>query len=107
MAIRLFVSSMKGKAMATLIQEVSLTESEEKVLKAYMKDDFVSDHGWDSPDAGAWSQDFHKDVGMNGTSFSGVMSSLCKKDIFWSNGESFGLTTKGIEVAKAYEALAL
>ena len=90
----------------------TLTENEAKVIKAYKADCFVSDHGWDSLEAAAWTQDFHKDCGLAPRVFAGTLSSLSKKGLirgcFVSRDTSideafFGLTEAGIEVAKTVE----
>ncbi len=79
---------------------MKLTEREIKVIKVYKKDDFVNDCGFEDPDAATWVKNFHKDCGMNGKEFSGVMSSLCKKGFADTNGESWWLTEKGIDEAR-------
>ncbi len=75
------------------------TANEESVIRAYMNDDHVSDYGYDDPDAGAWVDGFAEDMGMSGETFSGVMGSLVRKGIIDTDGESFCLTTEGIEIA--------
>lgn len=77
-----------------------LTINEIAVLDAFTKDCYVRDHGWEDDMAAGWIDGFHEDCNMNGKTFSGVMSSLVKKDILWTNGpgEAFGLTDKGREV---------
>jgi hypothetical protein len=82
------------------MNKVELTEKEIIVLKKFKDDDFVSDVGWENPKASTWVEDFHKDCKMSGKEFSGVMSSLVKKDIIWSTGESFGLKDAGREFLK-------
>ena len=74
---------------------VSFTPLERKVLDAWMNDENVSDYGWESKSAAAWVKGFHKVCDMEGKVFSAVVSSLCKKGIMWTNGESFGLTDLG------------
>lgn len=87
----------------------TLTENEVKVIKAYKADCFVSDYGWDSLEAAAWTQHFHKACGLAPRVFAGTLSSLSKKKLirgcFVSRDISideafFGLTEAGIEVAK-------
>ena len=82
------------------MKTTALTDLEIKVIKAYKKDDFVNDYGYEHPEAGAWVVGFHKDCGMSGKVFSGVMSSLSKKGVILCNGESFQLSEEGIEIAR-------
>ncbi len=77
-----------------------LTKNEIKVIKAYKDDDFVSDFGWDNPSNAGWVKGFHNECKLDSKTFSGTMSSLVKKGIFWTNGEAFGLTNKGIQIAE-------
>ena len=81
-----------------------LTINEIAVLDAFTKDCYVRDHGWEDPLAGAWVDGFHEECNMSGKTFSGVMSSLIKKDILWTlgPGESFGLTDKGRKIVATY-----
>jgi len=79
---------------------MKLTKLEEKIISAYKKDDIVSDEGWDDPQSCTWIEDFKDDCGIESKTFSGVISSLTQKGIIWTNGESFGLTEKGIEIAR-------
>ena len=78
---------------------MKLTELEKKVVDAYKKDDIVSDGGWENGSP-AWVEGFMFYEGMDGKTFAGVMSSLKKKRIIWTNGEAFGLTAMGIQVAR-------
>ncbi len=80
---------------------MGLTTNEAKVIEAYTKDEFVSDYGWEDPKSGAWVKNFHEDAGLSARSFPGVMSSLEKKGVISTNGESFGLTDLGREYAAA------
>jgi hypothetical protein len=82
------------------MDKVQITEKEIVVLKTFKDDDFVSDVGWENPKAFTWVVDFHKDCKMSGKEFSGVMSSLIKKGIILSTGESFGLSDAGREVLR-------
>ncbi len=77
-----------------------LTRNEAMVIEAYKQDDFVSDNGFDNEWASTWVDGFHKIVGMGGMTFAGVMSSLSQKGVIDTNGESFSLTPKGIEIAR-------
>ena len=87
-----------------------LTENEKKVIRAYKKDCYVSDYGWDSTEAAAWTDGFHKDCGLDGKVFSGVMSGLAKKHIIQTTAHDtpkheafFSLTEKGIELARTID----
>ncbi|MFW6026152.1 MAG: hypothetical protein ACOCRX_07400 [Candidatus Woesearchaeota archaeon] len=77
-----------------------LTKLERKVIITYMNDDYVSDYGWDNEHAGAWIDVLSENCGLKGRLFSGVMSSLYKKELIIGNDECFSLTKKGIEVAR-------
>ena len=80
-----------------------ITYLENEVLQAYKKDDFVNDRGWDNLEAGACIKGFHKNCGMTGKEFSGVMSSLVKKGWCWTDGKWFGLTPEAIAILKEHE----
>lgn len=90
----------KNNEKITIKELMKLTEREKRVIRAYKKDDFVMDDGWESLEAGAWVKGFHEDCNMNGKEFSGVMSGLSKKGLIYTNSESFSLTEKGIEIAR-------
>ena len=77
----------------------SLTETEKRVIRAFKANDIVSDNGWDHPYAATWIKGFHQDCGITSVAFPGVISSLVKKGVIVTNGESFALTDKGREVA--------
>jgi len=90
--------------------DFKLTENEWKLINAYQHNDYVSGDGWDNPYSAAWVEDFAFSCGewgkfdvLKGKSLSGIISSLCKKGIMQTNGESFYLTEKGIEFLKARE----
>lgn len=74
---------------------MKITELEERVLFAFVNDDCVNDDGWQSKTAATQVKGFHRSCEMDGNTFSGVFSSLVKKGILWTNGESFGLTDLG------------
>ena len=84
-----------------------LTDNEIAVIRAFKADCFVKDHGWESPDAAAWTQGFHRDCGLSGRVFSGTMSSLSKKGLICCNDGGgdpddafFALTEAGREAAR-------
>lgn len=81
-----------------------VTELEKKVLIAFSRNDHVRDYGWQDPEAAAWvdvlSDDLETDFGMSGKVFSGVMSSLVKKGLIDTNGDSCSMTDNGRKVLK-------
>ena len=83
-----------------------LKENEIAVIRAFKADCYVADHGWESPEAAAWTQGFHKDCGLDGKVFAGTMSSLAKKGLITCNNEgdphdaSFSLTDAGRDAAR-------
>lgn len=79
---------------------ISLTEKEATVIRAYKEDDFVNDKGFESPESCTWVKDSHRACKMSGKEFSGVISSLVKKGIVKTDGETWSLTSEGIEVAR-------
>lgn len=83
---------------------MKLTALEKQVIQAFKDDCYVGDVGWENPGAMTWADELShtmkSDYGMSGKTFSGVMSSLYKKELVYGNNESFGLTKKGIEAAK-------
>lgn len=83
--------------------EVTLTKMELKVLKAYKKDQYVNDYGWESERAAAWIDGFAADAGIASKSFPGVISSLVKKKIVGTDGKAFWLTDLGRLTAKTLE----
>jgi len=78
----------------------TLTDGEQNVIRAFKSDCFVADHGWQSKDASTWVDACDaKTCGMTGLQFAGTMSSLVQKGVCWTNGEAWGLTDEGREVA--------
>ncbi len=84
-------------------EALNLTENEAKVIKAFMENDIVSDHGWEHPEACTWTKDFHDEAGLDGKTYSGVFASLTVKELVWTNGEYWGLTELGREAANRIE----
>lgn len=80
--------------------EMKLTKLEQRVISAFMLDDYVCDDGWDSPEACTWIDGFCDDSGISASEFPGVMSSLVKKGMIKTNGEMFSLTVRGINYIK-------
>ena len=83
----------------TQTQTPNITELERIFIEDYKVDNFVCDFGWDHPDAEAWVDCYSDECRLSSKQLSGVFSSLKKKGIIRTNGESFGLTDKGREVA--------
>ena len=80
---------------------MELTDGEKVVIKAWMADCFVADHGWQSPNASTWVDSADATAcQMSKLQFAGTMSSLVQKGVCWTDGESWGLTDLGREVAK-------
>lgn len=79
----------------------NLTALETKVFNSFIDDDFIGDLGIEDPDAATWVDGIAEDTRIRPTSLSGVMASLSKKNLIWTNGESCGFTDKGREVAVA------
>lgn len=84
-----------------------LTDNEIAVIRAFKADCFVKDHGWESPDAAAWTHGFHEAAGLAGKAFSGTMASLSKKGLiscYDGDGDPhdafFTLTDSGREAAR-------
>ena len=82
---------------------MKLTDNEIKVIKAFKVNDIVSDYGWEHEDASTWVEGFYVEAGIDSISFPGVMASLSQKNLVYTNGESFGLTSMGREIAKTIE----
>ena len=79
---------------------IDLTANEKTVIKAYKQDDYVGDNGYQSDFAAAWVDILGTNCGsLKGKAFSGTMSSLIKKDIMTSDGESCSLTVAGKKLA--------
>lgn len=100
-----------AKTMTQEDEKATLTENETAVIRAYMNDCFVKDHGWESPDAAAWTQGFHAAAGLAGKVFSGTMASLVKKGLINSydgggdpNDAFFSLTEAGRKAARGITA---
>jgi len=86
-------------------RKMNITEKEKAILIAYKNNDIVSDYGWDSGESSAWvsviTQEAIEKYGLEKTiSSRGIFSSLVKKGLIVTNGESFAITNKGIEVIK-------
>ena len=82
---------------------MKLTEKETYAIKCFKENDIVSDNGWLYEYASTWVSgsfldSYQEEYEAKG--FPGVMSSLCKKGIFWSDGKTVGLTDRGREIAK-------
>ena len=71
------------------------TTKENTVIKAFTKDEYISNLT-DS----TWSNDFAARNDICTASFPGILASLVKKGIAWTNGSNFGLTEKGQELAE-------
>ena len=80
---------------------IKLTEKEIAVIRAYKEDDFVNDKGFESPEACTWVKESHRACKMNGREFSGIISSLVKKGLVVTDGETWKLTSVGIEAARS------
>ena len=84
-------------------KEIKITEYEKSLIQVYIVDDIVNDYGWEHPEACGWVESicgsFSEKHG-NSISVRGVMSSLVKKGIMYSNGEVCSLSPIGIKVAK-------
>lgn len=79
---------------------MKITDGEKTVIRHWMHDEFVADHGWDSPDASTWVDPADaKACVMSGLQFAGTMSSLVQKGVCWTNGEAWGLTDLGRKIA--------
>jgi len=82
---------------------MKLTALEKEVIEAYVDDDFVRDFGYEHPNSSTWVKSFHQNLNMSREKLSGVISSLVKKGLVYTNGESFSLTSKGIKMAREVE----
>jgi hypothetical protein len=74
---------------------MKLTKLERKLIDLYSRDHFKDELG--DP---VWIDGYAQDMGISGKAFSGVMSSMVQKGLVYTNGESFGLTEKGIEMTE-------
>ena len=78
---------------------MNITENEKDVLEAFVEDDFISDFGWESPEAVCWVEALPH--GLKPSTFSGVMGSLAKKGLIETDGEAMSLTDAGrVELGK-------
>lgn len=80
-----------------------ITPREKQVIIAYKNDDHVSDNGWDYFGSQAWIDILSDNSNIKGKAFSGIISSLVKKGLMFTDGEAIGLTKLGIKIAKEIE----
>ncbi len=71
-----------------------VTEKEQKVIQAIKNSEFLEE-----PSDPIWIKGLAEDAELDGKEFSGVVSSLIKKEIVFSDGETIGLTVKGQKIA--------
>jgi hypothetical protein len=69
---------------------MKLTDKETAFLLKFAANDIVRDHGWESPEASAWTADL-----CNSRSDAAVLGSLIGKRLMNGNGESVRLTDAG------------
>lgn len=78
---------------------INITEKEKITLLAYIEDDIVNDYGWESPQASAWVGGYWEDLiekrGVQKKSIPGIVGSLQKKGVVYTNGDSLKLTELG------------
>lgn len=79
---------------------MTFTDLETKVLTALAFDDHIGDSYPDFQEGAAWVEYLAEDAGLTPTSLGGVLASLSKKGIVWTNGESCGFTDEGGNVAR-------
>ena len=86
--------------------ELTLTNLETILIKHLCYDDFIQDHGWQDPQSSTWVDEMG--YGLNGikpNQVPGVVASLIKKGLMWSDGpgEGCGFTDLGRELIKSKE----
>ena len=72
------------------------TELEKKVFDALVDDEYICE---DYENGATWCDMVADAAGITPTSLGGVMASLSKKGIVWTNGESCGFTDLGADLA--------